>query len=104
MPRIIKNHVSDILSDILLGDEGYGLTVTQAAQQLLIGRTRLSELIHGRCGISGDMALRLSRLFPNTSAEFWLKLQIGTEIANLKGKQKIKAKKNGYQNVKPIKI
>ena len=38
-----------------------GLSVTEAAAQLGVSRQTMSELIHGRNGISADMALRLEK-------------------------------------------
>ena len=36
------------------------LSVTEAADLLGVGRVTLSKLINGRCGISPEMAVRLS--------------------------------------------
>jgi len=61
------------LKDLYL--EPLGLSVTAAAEGLGISRKRLSALINQRSGISPLMALRLSKAFPNTTAQFWLNLQ-----------------------------
>ena len=40
---------------------------------------RVTQIIHGRRGITGDTALRLGHWF-GTSAQFWLNLQAAYEI------------------------
>lgn len=54
--------------------EGAGLTVTEAAQQLDVGRVTLSKLINCKSGISPEMAVRLS-IALNTSSEMWANMQ-----------------------------
>lgn len=72
-----------------------GLTVTQAAQLLDVDRKSLSRVINAKASISTLMALRLSIAFPNTSPEFWLRLQANYDLAQerenpaLKGVQQI---------------
>ncbi len=39
----------------------------------------MTEIIHGRRGVSGDTALRLGHWF-GTSAQFWLNLQSAYDI------------------------
>jgi antitoxin HigA-1 len=41
--------------------------------------TRISDIVHGRRGITADSALRLGVYF-NTSPEFWLNLQTCYEL------------------------
>jgi addiction module HigA family antidote len=57
----------------------YGLTQYALAKALHISRSRLTNIIKGRRGITADIALRLSRYFGN-SAEFWLNLQIEYDL------------------------
>lgn len=54
--------------------EGTGLTVTEAAQQLGVGRVTLSKLVNCKSGISSEMAVRLS-IALNTSSEMWANMQ-----------------------------
>ena len=44
------------------------------ARQLDVPTNRITAILNGRRGITGDTALRLSHFF-GTSAEFWLNLQ-----------------------------
>jgi antitoxin HigA-1 len=40
----------------------------------------MTEIVHGRRGITADTALRLSRYF-NTTPKFWLNLQASYDLA-----------------------
>ena len=40
---------------------------------------RINEIVHGKCGINADTALRLARYF-GTSERFWLNLQSRYEL------------------------
>jgi len=51
-----------------------GLSITDAAKALGVTRKTLSELVNHRCGISADMAVRLSKVFGSTT-EQWIRLQ-----------------------------
>ena len=54
--------------------QGAGLSVSDAAKALGVGRVTLSKLINGKSGISPEMAVRLS-LALNTSSEMWMNMQ-----------------------------
>lgn len=54
--------------------ESTGLSVSDAAKALHIGRVTLSRIINGKAGISPEMAVRLS-LALGTSSELWLNMQ-----------------------------
>lgn len=71
-------HPGLIIREILI--EGANLTVTEVAKKLDVHRTTLSRLLNGSAGISPDMALRLSKLLPNTDIEFWMNLQRDYDI------------------------
>lgn len=66
-------HPGSILLDDVLPELGF--SVTEAAQQLGVSRVTLSRLIHGKAGISPDMALRLEAWLTGPSAETWLRMQ-----------------------------
>ena len=51
------------------------VSVTKLAEILGVSRKTISHIVNERKSITPEMALRLSRAFPNTSAEFWLNLQ-----------------------------
>jgi addiction module HigA family antidote len=50
------------------------MSAAELARQLNVPTNRITEILNGRRGITGDTALRLGHFF-GTSAEFWLNLQ-----------------------------
>ena len=56
-----------------------GMSAAELARQLEVPTNRITEILNGRRGITGDTALRLSHFF-GTTAEFWLNLQSLYEI------------------------
>ena len=78
--------------------ESTGLSVTQAAKILGVGRITLSKLLNGRSGISPEMAVRLS-LVLKTSSEMWLNMQSMYDLAKAEKKRKTLKTK-----IKPLKI
>ena len=88
-------HPGEIIHDILM--EGAGLSVTEAAQALSVNRTTLSRLLNGHTGISAEMALRLSKLLPNTDMAFWMNLQRDYDI-NIVMRYAVK------MHIKPLKL
>ncbi len=71
--------------------EPLGLTITKAAEALGVTRTTLSELVHGKRGISPEMAVRLSQVFGG-SAESWVTQQAHYDLAQVR-RDKIKLKR-----------
>lgn len=69
MPPI---HPGEILVEEFL--EPLGITRYRLAKELGVPFPRISEIAHGRRGISADTALRLARYF-GTSDGFWMNLQ-----------------------------
>ena len=64
-------HPGEILADELAEAE---VTPTALARAIGVPPNRVTEIIHGRRGITGDTALRLGHWF-GMSAQFWLNLQ-----------------------------
>ena len=77
---MMKNppHPGELLREDVLSP--LGIEVTEAAQRLGMSRTTLSRVIHGRAGISPDLAVRLERAGVGT-ARFWMTLQSKCELA-----------------------
>jgi addiction module HigA family antidote len=69
-------HPGEILADELAE---IGMTPTELSRQIKVPPNRLSQIIHGRRGITGDTALRLGHWF-GTSPQFWLNLQGAYEL------------------------
>jgi len=57
-----------------------GMSINKLAIELRVPATRMTEIVHGRRGISADTALRLARYF-NTTPRFWLNLQTAYDLA-----------------------
>lgn len=66
-------HPGRILSNLYLSP--LGISNTKLADTLGVSRKAISQIVNERKSITPEMALRLSRAFPNTSPEFWLNLQ-----------------------------
>jgi addiction module HigA family antidote len=56
------------------------MSVNKLALELRVPATRMTEIVHGRRGITADTALRLARYF-NTTPKFWLNLQTSYDLA-----------------------
>jgi len=69
-------HPGEILADEL---QEIGVTPTELSRQIDVPANRITQIIHGRRGITGDTALRLGHWF-GTSAQFWLNLQSAYDI------------------------
>jgi addiction module HigA family antidote len=69
-------HPGEILADEL---KEIGLTPTELARQVDVPPNRISEIIRGRRGITGDTALRLGHWF-GTSPQFWINLQAAYDL------------------------
>lgn len=57
-----------------------GLSVTEAARRLGVGRQALSSLVNERAAVSIEMAYRLSKAFGSTP-ETWLGMQLAYDLA-----------------------
>lgn len=69
-------HPGGILGDEL---EELGISARELARQIDVPANRITQIIRGQRGISGDTALRLGHWF-GTSAEFWMNLQKTYEL------------------------
>lgn len=67
-----------------------GLSVTEAARRLGVGRQALSNLVNEKSSVSVEMAYRLSKAFGSTPAQ-WLRIQLAYDLAQSRGlERKIK--------------
>lgn len=57
-----------------------GLTVTEAARLLGVGRQTLSNLVNEKAAVSIEMAYRLSKAFGSTP-ETWLGMQLAHDLS-----------------------
>jgi antitoxin HigA-1 len=73
-------HPGETLTEDYL--EPLGLSAGALAKQMgLKGRQRIERLVRGQQSITADTALRLARVFPNTSPEFWMNLQAAHDLS-----------------------
>jgi len=78
-----------------------GLVRTQGAEVLGVSRQTLKNVIHGKSGISPDMAIRLSKAFGSTP-ETWLRMQLAYDLAQArKGESKIKVRRQHMRRSDP---
>ncbi len=70
-------HPGVILREDFMPD--YGLTVASLAAALKVSRQSVNELLNGRRALTPLMALRLSRIFGNSST-FWLNAQMALDL------------------------
>lgn len=79
MQRRKPTHPGEVLLEDVI--KPLGITITEAAQDLGISRKTLSELIHGKSGLSPEMAVRIAKA-TNTSPESWLAMQTKLDLWN----------------------
>jgi antitoxin HigA-1 len=73
-------HPGETLAEDYL--EPLGLSPGAFARQMgLKGRQRIERLVRGQQSITADTALRLARVFTNTSPEFWMNLQASHDLS-----------------------
>ena len=75
MAKIII-HPGEHLADEL---KALGLSANELAKELGVPTNRLTQIIRGKRGISGDTALRLGRWF-GTGPDIWINLQKNYEL------------------------
>jgi addiction module HigA family antidote len=63
--------------------EPLGLTVSQAAEILGVGRPALSNLLNGHAGLSAEMALRIEKAF-GPSMEHLMRMQLAYDLAQIR--------------------
>lgn len=95
-------HPGEILADELAE---LGVSPTELSRLINVPPNRVTQIIHGRRGITGDTALRLGHWF-GTSAQFWLNLQSDYDIRVAEGKAgneiaRLPVRTNGPNNHTP---
>jgi len=99
MPMKNPTHPGRIVRSACL--EPLGLSVTDGAEVLGVTRQTLNNVIHGKSGISPQMAIRLSKAFGST-AETWLRMQLAYDLAQARrDESKIKVRRvHGLQELR----
>src|SRR5947209_6957222 len=91
MAQRMKNpsHPGELIKEAI---ETLGFSVAEAAEGLGVSRQQLYRVIKGQHGVTPEMALRLEKAFGG-SADFWLRMQMSFDLAQLRGSaDKIKVK------------
>jgi addiction module HigA family antidote len=72
----------DVHPGAILKDEfnGLGITPTAFARRIDVPPNRMGQIIGGKCGITGDTALRLGQWF-GVDPQVWLNLQCQFDLA-----------------------
>jgi addiction module HigA family antidote len=83
------SHPGEILRDLYL--EPMGVTITQAAEALGVGRKHVSAIVNSRVPVTPDMALRLATVFA-TEPELWVNLQAQYDLWAVSRKRRPKLK------------
>jgi len=66
--------------------EPLGLTVTQAAKALGVGRQALSSLLNERAALTSDMALRVEKAF-GPKMEHLMRMQLAYDLAQARERE-----------------
>lgn len=86
--RILKNLYLNPLS----------LSNAKLAEILAVSRNAVSNIVNGHKSVTPEMALRLSRAFPNSTPESWLSLQRNYDLWQTAHNT------HSWQQVKPVKL
>lgn len=81
MRQRCPRHPGYILKTLYL--QQLSLTISQLAEALGVSRKAISAIVNERKSITPEMALRLSRAFPNSTPESWLNLQRNYDVWNV---------------------
>ena len=72
-PNPCPDHPGRILKNLYLTP--LGISNTRLAEILRVSRNAVSNIVNGHKSVTSEMALRLSKAFPNSTPESWLNLQ-----------------------------
>lgn len=91
MPMKHPPHVGGVIRREVI--EPLGLTVTEAAKALGVGRQALSTLLNEKAALTSDMALRVEKAF-GPKMEHLMRMQLAYDLAQAREREsKIKVKR-----------
>lgn len=91
-------HPGELIRETLEGlreETGQKLTIGEVAESLGTTRKTLSAIINGKQSVTPEMAIRLGIGLPNTSAEFWVRVQENFDLSQA-------VKRVDVSHIKPI--
>src|ERR1035441_10481028 len=78
MPMKNPPHPGDLIRTEVI--EALGLSVTKAAEIMKVRRATLSDLLHGKAGLTPEMALRIEKAF-GPDMDHLLRMQLAYDVA-----------------------
>ena len=78
MPMKNPTHPGDLIRTEII--EALGLSVSRAAEILGVRRATLSDLLHGKSGLTPEMALRIEKAF-GPDMDHLLRMQLAYDVA-----------------------
>jgi addiction module HigA family antidote len=78
MPMKNPPHPGELIRTEIL--EALGLSVSKAAEILKVRRATLSDLLHGKAGLTPEMALRIEKAF-GSDMNHLLRMQLAYDVA-----------------------
>jgi antitoxin HigA-1 len=85
MPMKNPPHVGGLIRREVI--EALGLTVTEAAKALHVGRQALSALLNEKAALTSEMALRIEKAF-GPKMEHLMRMQLAYELAQARKEEK----------------
>ncbi len=79
-PMLNPPHLGELVRESM---DGVGWNVTETAARLGCERGTLSRLLHGKAGVSANMALALEDIGWGT-ADHWMRMQASYELAQVR--------------------
>ncbi len=85
MPMKNPPHVGGLIRREVI--EPLGLTVTEAAEALKVGRQALSALLNEKAALTSDMALRIEKAF-GPKMEHLMRMQLAHDLAQARKEER----------------
>jgi antitoxin HigA-1 len=90
MPMKNPPHPGDLIRTEVI--EPLGLSVSRAAELLKVRRATLSDLLHGKAGLTPEMALRIEKAFGPDMGHL-LRMQLAYDVAQVRQQTHIRIKR-----------
>ncbi|HYL98610.1 MAG TPA: HigA family addiction module antitoxin [Blastocatellia bacterium] len=91
------SHPGELLREEFLPN--VGISQTELAKRLGVSRQTVSEVLRERRPITPDLAIRLSRIFPNQTPDLWLTMQAAVDVWDARH-----ANAEQYRQIKPLRV